>query len=31
MTSMLEIELPEIVSKTPIPSGKILKYLNEEF
>jgi hypothetical protein len=24
MTSMLQIELPEIVSKTPIPSGKKL-------
>ena len=23
MTSMLQIELPEIVSKTPIPSGMI--------
>jgi hypothetical protein len=22
MTSMLQIELPELVSKTPIPSGK---------
>ncbi len=31
MTSMLELELPDMVSKTPIPSGKISTFSNQLF